>query len=71
VQALKFSLGVVMKSTTIRKRTASDTPRVNQIKKLPRRTGRLKVADIRKAVDAVVRERLAVEAAQHATEAAE
>jgi len=62
-----------MKSTTnaLGHCAASDGPRVDQIKKLPLRSGRLKLTDIRKAVDAVVRERLARVAALHGKKASE
>jgi hypothetical protein len=57
-----------MKSTTAasRNRAAADAPRVDLLKKLPYRQGRLKLSDIKKAVSAAVNERLAVERAAKA-----
>lgn len=57
-----------MKSThgAGRSRIRSDAPRVHQLKNVPYKAGNVKVADIRKAVNAVVKERLAAEAARHA-----
>jgi len=46
-----------------RKQAVSDAPRVDLTKKLPYGPGRLKAADIKKAVSAVVNERLAAERA--------
>jgi len=59
-----------MKSTTsaIRKRAAADAPRIDLLKKLPYRRGKLKLSDIRKAVKAVINERLAAERAAKAGE---
>jgi hypothetical protein len=58
-----------MKSTTAttRNRAAADAPRIDLLKKLPYRQGRLKVSDIKKAVNAVINERLAAERAAKAT----
>lgn len=57
-----------MKSTTVaaRSRAALDAPRVDLLKKLPYRQGRLKLSDIKKAVSAAVNERLAAERAAKA-----
>jgi hypothetical protein len=57
-----------MKSTTAanRNRAAADAPRVDLLKKLPYRHGQLKLSDIKKAVNAVVNERLAAERAAKA-----
>jgi hypothetical protein len=57
-----------MKSTTAatRNHAASDAPRVDLLKKLPYRQGQLKLSDIKKAVNAVVNERLAAERAAKA-----
>jgi hypothetical protein len=57
-----------MKSTTAanRNRAASDAPRVDLLKKLPYRQGQLKLSDIKKAVNAVVNERVAAERAAKA-----
>jgi hypothetical protein len=51
---------------TTRKHIGSDAPRVDLSKKLPYGPGRLKPADIKKAVSAVVNERLAAERAAKA-----
>ena len=58
-----------MKPTTAanRNRAASDAPRVDLLKKLPYRQGQLKLSDIKKAVNAVVNERVAAERAAKAT----
>lgn len=58
-----------MKSTraTGRGRNLPDAPRIDRLKHLPYKAG--KVAEIRKVVNSVVKERLAAEAAQHAVEA--
>lgn len=60
--------GSAMKSTTAasRNRAAADAPRIDRLKKLPYRQGRLKVSDIRKAVNAVINERLTAERAAKA-----
>ncbi len=57
-----------MKSTTAtsRNRNAADAPRIDLLKKLPYRQGQLKLSDIKKAVNAVVNERLAAERAAKA-----
>jgi hypothetical protein len=57
-----------MKSTTAatRNQAAADAPRIDLLKKLPYRRGKLKVSDIRKAVKAVIHERLAAERAAKA-----
>jgi hypothetical protein len=57
-----------MKSTTAttRSRAAADAPRIDLLKKLPYRQGQLKVSDIKKAVNAVINERLAAERAAKA-----
>jgi len=49
-----------------RNRAAADAPRVDLLKKLPYRQGRLKLSDIKKAVSAAVNERLAAERAAKA-----
>jgi hypothetical protein len=57
-----------MKPTTAanRNRATSDAPRVDLLKKLPYRQGQLKLSDIKKAVNAVVNERVAAERAAKA-----
>ncbi len=72
-QMMNVSIGAIMKSikTTGRGRTMSDAPRIDQLRNVPYKSGSLKVAEIRKVVNAVVKERLAAEAAQHALEAVE
>jgi hypothetical protein len=54
-----------MKSTAAaaRKQAVSDAPRIDLTKKLPYGPGRLKPADIKRAVSAVVNGRLAAERA--------